>query len=125
MGTMPVRPMSPTVGFRPTRPFVVEGQTIEPSVSVPIATTQRLADVAAPDPELEPQGLRSKAYGFLVCPPRPLQPLVEWSDRILAHSLRFVFPRMMAPASRSFCATAASFDGLEPSRASDPAVVII
>src|SRR5580704_19095248 len=125
MGMMPVRLTKPTVGLIPTRPLLDDGHTIDPFVSVPMAATHRLAETAAPEPELEPQGLRSNAYGFLVCPPRPLQPLVEWSDRILAHSLKFVFPKMMAPASRSFCATAASFDGLEPSRASDPAVVII
>jgi hypothetical protein len=28
-------------------------------------------------PELDPQGLRSSAYGFFVNPPRPLHPLVE------------------------------------------------
>ena len=37
------------------------GETIEPSVSVPIATAQRLADTAAAEPELEPDGLRSMA----------------------------------------------------------------
>jgi hypothetical protein len=50
----------------PTNEFADEGQTIEPSVSVPMAAAHRLAATAAPDPELDPQGLRSSAYGFLV-----------------------------------------------------------
>ena len=55
---MPLRLTMPTVGLIPTRPFADEGQIIEPSVSVPTAAAQRFADVAAPDPELEPHGLR-------------------------------------------------------------------
>ena len=38
-----------------------DGHTIEPSVSVPIAAAHRFAATAAPEPELEPQGLRSSA----------------------------------------------------------------
>src|ERR1700682_2276269 len=98
MGMIPLRLRSPTVGLIPTNPFADEGHTIDPSVSVPIAAAQKLAEVAAPDPELDPQGLRSSAYGFFVCPPRPLQPLVECRERMFAHSLRLVFPRMTAPA---------------------------
>ena len=58
---MPVRETRPTVGLMPTRPLALEGQTMEPSVSVPTATTARPAAIAAPEPELEPQGLRSRA----------------------------------------------------------------
>src|SRR4030081_1498531 len=125
MGMMPLRLTRPTVGLIPVMPLEDEGQTMEPSVSVPIAAAQRFADTPAPEPELEPHGLRSSAYGFFVSPPRPLQPLVEWLERMLAHSLRLVFPRMTAPAARSFCATKESFGGLEPTRASEPAVVIM
>jgi hypothetical protein len=42
-------------------PFMEDGQTMEPSVSVPTATAHRFAATAAPDPELDPQGLRSSA----------------------------------------------------------------
>src|SRR6516165_7954443 len=66
MGTMPVRLTRPRVGLMPTTELVFEGETIEPSVSVPIATAQRLAATAAPEPELEPDGFRSRAYGFRV-----------------------------------------------------------
>ena len=84
---------------------------------------QKPAASAAPEPELEPDGLRSSAYGFLVWPPRPLQPLDECVDRKLAHSLRFVLPRMTAPAFRSAATMNASFGGFDPTSASEPAVV--
>src|SRR5665647_1522795 len=102
---IPALLMSPSVGFIPTSPFADDGQTIEPSVSEPTATAAKLADVAAPDPELDPHGLRSSTYGFRACPPRPLHPLDECVDLKFAHSLRFVLPRMIAPASRRRWAT--------------------
>src|SRR3954453_21353192 len=125
MGMMPARLTSPTVGLIPTRAFAEEGHTMDPSVSVPIPTAARFEDMPAPVPELEPHGFRSSAYGFFVCPPRPLHPLVEWLDRMFAHSLRFVFPKITAPAARSFCATKESLGGFDPPSARDPAVVIM
>src|SRR6185369_10637320 len=118
IGMIPARLTSPTVGLIPTREFADEGQTTEPSVSVPIAAAQRFAAAAAPEPELEPHGFRSSAYGFFVWPPRPLQPLDDFVERKLAHSLRFVLPSITAPASRSFFATDASSKGFAPSKAS-------
>jgi hypothetical protein len=56
---IPARLTRPTVGLIPTSEFADEGQTIDPSVSVPIAAAQRFADGAAPEPELDPQGFRS------------------------------------------------------------------
>src|SRR5262245_28063561 len=81
IGMIPERLQSPTVGLMPTNPLIEDGHTIEPSVSVPIVIAARFAEPAAPDPELEPHGLRSSAYGLRVCPPRPLQPLDELDDR--------------------------------------------
>ena len=46
---MPARLTSPTVGLSPTMPQCEAGDTIEPSVSVPIAKAQRLADTPEPD----------------------------------------------------------------------------
>src|SRR5580698_10537245 len=109
MGMMPFRLISPTVGLMPTRPLIEAGETIEPSVSVPTATAHRLAASAAAEPELEPDGLRSSAYGFRVWPPRPLQPLVECWPRKLAHSLRLVLPSRTAPAARRRVTKKASF----------------
>ncbi len=53
---MPSRLTSPTVGFRPTTPLIAAGQTMLPSVSVPIATLARLAATATALPLLEPHG---------------------------------------------------------------------
>src|SRR5438445_698869 len=60
MGTMPARLTRPSVGLMPTIPFTDDGQTTDPSVSVPTATAQRFAATATPDPELDPHGFRSR-----------------------------------------------------------------
>src|ERR1044072_3883333 len=92
IGMIPARLTRPIVGLMPTSEFADDGQTTDPSVSVPIAAAHRFAATAAPEPELDPHGLRSSAYGLRVCPPRPLQPLDDLFDRKFAHSLRFVLP---------------------------------
>ena len=57
MGMMPFPMVRPRVGLRPTMPQALDGLTMEPSVSVPMAAKQRLAETAAAEPELEPLGL--------------------------------------------------------------------
>ena len=99
MGIIPERLTSPMVGLMPTTLFMAAGQEIEPLVSVHTATTQRFAATATAELELEPHGVRSSTYGFLVCPPRLLQPLTDLVERKLAYSLKLVFP------SRNFFAT--------------------
>ena len=47
-------------------PLLLAGHIIDPLVSVPIANTLRLDATATADPELDPQGLRLRSYGFLV-----------------------------------------------------------
>src|SRR2546427_4237688 len=71
IGITPPRLMSPIVGLMPTTPFTDDGPTIEPSVSVPMVAAERFADAETPEPELDPAGMRSSAYGFLHNPPRP------------------------------------------------------
>src|SRR5215471_7765011 len=88
IGTTPERLTSPRVGLMPTMPLAPDGQTIDPSVSVPIATVARCADTAEPEPLDEPHGLRSSTYGLLVWPPTAVQPLDDMKDRKLAHSDR-------------------------------------
>ena len=61
IGTIPERLTRPTVGLIPASPFAEDGHTIDPSVSVPIPAAARFAEIPAPVPELEPQGLRSRA----------------------------------------------------------------
>src|SRR5216683_6334555 len=123
IGTTPARLTSPTVGLMPTTPLLLAGQTMLPSVSVPIETLVRLPLVAAPEPELDPHGFHSIAYGLWHWPPRPDQPLDEWNDRKLAHSLRFVLPRITAPALRRLAATVESLSAGVPTRAKLPAAV--
>jgi len=52
IGIIPERLNKPTVGFIPTIPQKDDGAITEPSVSVPIATVQKFAATAAPEPEL-------------------------------------------------------------------------
>src|ERR1700682_5745549 len=59
IGTTPARLVRPTVGLIAATPFAFPGQTILPSVSLPNDTVAKFAEVAAPEPELEPQGFRS------------------------------------------------------------------
>src|SRR5438105_1668181 len=125
IGTTPARLTSPTVGFRATTPFALPGQTMLPSVSEPSDTVAKLADAAAPEPELEPQALRSMPYGLWVCPPRPDQPLIDSKERKLAHSESVVLPRITAPPARRFAATVESFGAGMPTSAKDPALVCI
>src|SRR5579864_9397127 len=125
IGTTPARLVSPTVGLMPTTPLALAGHTMLPSVSVPRETVEKLADSAAPDPELEPQGLRSSPYGLWVWPPTPDQPLMEKNERKLAHSDRLVLPRITAPPARRLAAMVESRRAGRPCRPSDPAVVCI
>ena len=76
-GTTPARLTSPVVGLIPTMPHALDGQTIDPSVSVPTASGASPAATAAADPELDPDGLRPAPRGLAVWPPAVLQPLVE------------------------------------------------
>ncbi len=101
IGMMPCWGTRPTVGLKPTRPFTLEGQIIDPLVSVPTVPAAREAAPAAPEPELEPQGFLSRTWGFLTWPPSADQPDMESSERKLAHWLRLVLPRIIAPDARN------------------------
>ena len=59
IGMMPLRLTRPSVGLMPTMPLMPDGQTTEPSVSVPTATLVRFAATATAEPLDEPQGLRA------------------------------------------------------------------
>src|SRR5207248_7455448 len=92
---------SPTVGLRPKLRLFPEGQTTEPSVSVPTVAAHMFAAAATAEPELDPHGSKLSKYGSRVKPPRALQPLNGALPRKLAHSDRFALPRMTAPAARN------------------------
>src|SRR3546814_18042782 len=57
IGTTCVRLTSPTVGLKPTIPFTLAGQVIEPLVSVPIAAQANPDATAAPLPDDDPQAV--------------------------------------------------------------------
>ncbi len=122
---MPARLTSPSVGLIPTIEQQFAGDTIEPSVSEPIATAHRFAATATAEPELDPDGVRSSAYGLRHWPPRPLHPLDEWVERKFAHSDRFALPSSTTPAARNRSTRNASRAGVAPTSASDPAVLCI
>src|SRR5437763_13445333 len=105
---MPPCDTSPSVGFSPTIRLLPDGQTTEPSVSVPTAAAHRFAAVATADPELEPHGSKLSRYGSRVKPPRALHPLNGAKPRKFAHSDRFALPSTIAPASRSLAVIGAS-----------------
>src|SRR5438105_8013639 len=101
IGIMPSCEIKPTVGLSPTQRLFPDGQTTEPSVSVPTVTEHRFVAAATADPELEPHGSKSSRYGSRVNPPRALQPLKGANPRKFAHSDRFALPRITAPAARN------------------------
>src|SRR6267143_1914045 len=125
MGTTPARLVSPTVGFSATTPFAFPGQTMLPSVSEPSEMAEKFAEAAAPEPELDPHGLRLIPYGLFVCPPRPDQPLIDPNERKFAHSERLVLPRMTAPPARRLAAMVESCSAGLPTSANEPALVCI
>ena len=100
IGIIASRGIEPTVGLIPTQPFKEAGQTIDPSVSLPTAIETIPAPTAAPEPEDEPPALCACFQGLAVSPPTADQPLVDFPERIFAHSERFVEPIIVAPAAR-------------------------
>src|SRR5438034_11590279 len=116
IGIMPSCEIKPTVGFSPTQRLFPDGQTTEPSVSVPTVTEHKFVAAATAEPELEPHGSKSRRYGSRVKPPRALQPLNGANPRKLAHSERFALPRITAPAARRPSPTVESAGTLLPTR---------
>src|SRR5262245_45034008 len=106
-GITPARLIRPIVGFRPTIDVTAAGKRIDERVSPPIEIMPRLAEIAAAGPLLEPLAKRSRSYGFLTPPPRPLKTPLQ-------HAISSIFPfaRMSAPASLSLRATVASCVGV-------------
>src|SRR5690242_9630042 len=99
---MPLRLTRPGVGRKLTTPFQAPGRRIDATVSSPIATVEKLAAVAQPEPPEEPPTVRSRSYGL--CEALNIEPKVSPA----AYSLRVVLPRMIAPAFRRRSITTAS-----------------
>src|SRR5205807_6822744 len=70
----PKRLTRPYVGRRPVTPHLIEGDTMEPSVSVPTEKPTRPAAVADAGPAEDPLELSSKFQGVLVMPPNHRPP---------------------------------------------------
>src|SRR5262245_11121945 len=70
----PARLTRPKVGRRPVTPQRVEGDTIDPHVSVPSVKPTRPAAVAAAEPAYEPLDPSVVFHGFLVVPPNQTSP---------------------------------------------------
>ena len=97
-GCTPWFETAPNVGRRPEMPQSDAGSRTDPPVSVPIAATQRSAATAAPEPPLDPPGIRSGAAGLTTAPN------VSFADVAPnASSWRFALPRITPPAARSRC----------------------
>src|SRR5882724_12844768 len=92
----PKRLARPYVGRKPVTPQRDEGETIEPSVSVPIEKPTSPADVADAGPAdepLDPRRSSSGTQGFRVTPPNHFGPWASAPIESLA--------TRTAPASRS------------------------
>src|SRR5207247_2877144 len=88
-------------------PQKAAGMRTEPSMSEPTASGPKPAATAAPAPELDPPELRSKFQGLRVTPYRELTP-----EAITPKSGMALFPRMIAPCSRSRAVAGESRAGL-------------
>ena len=74
---------------------------------------------------LRPQHLAGRRAALARWLTRPDHPLMDSKERKLAHSDRFVFPRITAPPARRFAATVESVSAGLPTSANEPAVVCI
>src|SRR3954451_9114341 len=73
----PLRLTLPKVGRSPVAPQAVDGETIEPRVSVPIAKGTSPATVAAADPADEPLDPLENFQGLLDRPPNHTSPIAK------------------------------------------------
>src|SRR6266436_2472737 len=99
----PKRLTRPYVGLKPVTPQVEDGETIDPSVSVPIENPTKPADVAEAGPAdepLEPVWSSSGAHGLRVTPPNHFGP---WASAPIES-----FATRTAPASRKRSTTVES-----------------
>ena len=96
----PARLTRPKVGRCPVMPLRVDGEMMEPRVSVPMENPTRPAAVADPGPAEEPLDPCSVFQGFRVRPPNQRSP--DASAPIVS------FATSTAPASVSFVYTVES-----------------
>src|SRR5438270_11902445 len=68
----PLRLTVPNVGLSPVAPHRVEGDTMEPNVSVPMVNGRRPATTDAAEPADDPLEPCCRFHGFFVSPPNHL-----------------------------------------------------
>src|SRR6185437_9488820 len=111
----PYRLTRPKVGRSALRPHSLDGETIDPDVSVPMPNATQPAAVADEGPADDPLDPRRVSQGFLVCPRYQLSPCAK---RPVAS-----FAMSTAPALRSLMTTSASSSMTRFSKSFDPHVV--
>src|SRR5208283_4265814 len=111
----PVRGTRPNVGRSPVTPQRIDGLTMLPPVSLPMAKPTSPAAVADPGPALEPDDPSSNSHGFIVCPPNQIS--------FSASAPRLSLAMSTAPASFNRLTTAASSFGIRFRYGSAPYVV--
>src|SRR5438477_3095537 len=101
---MPARLTRPNVGFSPTIPHTEAGQRIDPPVSVPGASATTPAATAAPDPPLDPPGMREGSCGLRQVPNHGLSLVVpqasSWVFSLAMHTPPAPFSIDTTSASR-------------------------
>ena len=78
--------IEPKLGRKPVAPQRVDGDTIDPCVSVPIAKGNNPAATDAADPAEEPLDPSLRFHGFFVSPPNHLLLLASAPSESLAHN---------------------------------------
>src|SRR5688572_21509187 len=102
----PLRLTVPKVGRNPVAPQRVEGETIDPSVSVPIVNGNKPATTEAADPADDPLDPCCRFQGFFVSPPNHLllyakAPKDSFAHRIAPASFRRVYTNEFSSISWS------------------------
>ncbi len=75
----------------PTKLFLLLGERIDPSVSLPSVPAASPMAALMALPELDPEGSALGKYGFVACPPRPEKPEGTFPLKF-AHSERLALP---------------------------------
>src|ERR1700727_3580446 len=101
----------------PTSPHHAAGLRTLPPAAAPRAMSTRPAATAAPEPDEDPPVAKAGLTGLREAPK------AEPSPRPRARSSRFVFPVMVAPASRTRSTTTASSVGTTAGARRPPLVV--
>ena len=117
IGSTPRLLTEPYVGRSAVTPLSAAGIRTEPPVSVPSAARHRSAPSAAPEPPLEPPGMRAASQALAQVP--------KWGLSLVApkaSSCMLVLPTITAPAERSRRATTASRRGTRSRNQAEPAV---